>query len=284
MGPGVAAIGKDDETDGVFRCGQGLDFFRCGGDRFESEMEGAVARGRQWKARAEFAPWHEMRAEVGIGGEPLDRDAPAVGGNEMGDFFATVRLGESVERHFDFARPWKRIEGKERIAAQVARVDAAGHAVDGMPQGVIGGIDRRAEAVACLGRSLDRAGASEDVVELVEEKRPPRGLERLVDAGALTRGLRRNETAFGGAVELFDVAPCGIAPARVVLELAFVKREIFGSGRCENFRQIFAHGAELENGQRRVLLQLGDASEMFLGRPAAVIADTKPENPMIEAG
>ena len=284
MGPGVAAIGKDDETHGVFRCGQCLDFFRCRSDRFESEMEGAVARGRQWKARAEFAPWHEMRAEVGIGGEPLDRNASAVSGNKMGDFFASVRLGESIERHFDLARPWEGVEGKERVTGEVSRVDAAGHAMDGMPQGVIGGIDRRAEAVACLSGGLNRAGAGEDVVELVEEKRPPRWLERLLDPGALARGLRRDETAFGVAVELFDVAPCGVASARVVLELSFAKRKIFGSGRCEDFRQIFTHGAELENGQRRVLLQLGDAGEMFLGRPAAVIADAKPEDPMIEAG
>ena len=167
----------------------------------------------------------------------------------MGDFFASVRLSESIQRHFNFARPWKRIEGKERVAAEVARVDAAGHALDGMPQGVIGGIDRRAEAVACLGRSLDRAGAGEDVVELVEEKRPPRRLERLVDAGALAGGLRRDETAFGVAVELFDVAPCRVASARMVLEFAFVKRKIFSNGRRENCLQIFAHGAELENGQ-----------------------------------
>ena len=108
--------------------------------------------------------------------------------------------------------------------------------------------------------------------------------ERLVDAGALARGLCCNEAAFGISVELFDVAPCGVAPARMVLEFAFVKREVLGGRRCEDFRQIFAHGAELENGQRRVLLQLGDAGEMFLARPAAVIADTKPEDPMIEAG
>ncbi len=182
-----------------------------------------------------------------------------------------------------------RIRGIEcRHALVTVRREVRGHAEQRVVQHGLRGRPGGAELVARVGAGLGEARAAVDVVELVEQREPPRrfqprrGILRRMPGERLRRRFGRQQRVLGFPHADLDVPHHAVAADRVHLQLA----DHFGQRRGVRLHRVEEGPGvgEREPRAREGFAVAADPGRLAPGRAAAVVADAVEAHHVIDPG
>ena len=145
----------------------------------------------------------------------------------------------------------------------------------------IGRVGGRSESITDRSVVRGRAGATHDIVKLVEQQVLPRPLQIRRDGGAFGRdsrcgrsGFGHDELSFRATGFAFDTAVREVASGRMFVELITHDGHLSHGGIGFDRGEELADCAQLDFGKIGIVLQFSDPLQLASSRATAMITDT----------